>query len=468
MAIRRCPYCKAIIDESQKYCNNCGTQLLFPEDEGVEEAIKGEKIVDEDFKDADDDENLAEPSESSGEEDARSEVIDLEEVLEGGSGFPDELVPGKKFADVDDDDLGEDPDEVEEDEPLPVPKRGRPRKAIPAIPPPPPAVPTRAPTRRPTSNLGSPPPAVKPATAPRPPAPPVSVPPAAPASGRLDKQGGRDFVLDAFSGEPAATPEPPSRIETDAEADEPKTAKRRDEESDTKEEIARLISALEKKHQKAELPDAGDEIIAPPDISNDLPTWSDLARDTETPEAAEDDVQEKPVAGSFVPGDTMDFQDEVMRRAGAAAPPKTTIGMPETPVKPRTAILFERDEEEPMAEAVPAVRAPSPVIRRKTEDFGREDAPVEEKGEISVRGGLGFFRRIAATLFDFVFVALFWAEAVGLAARLMDAAAFDLVRAATVPVGLLFGVLFAGYLFLFFFFLGETLGGRLMSRRDAA
>jgi formate/nitrite transporter FocA (FNT family) len=67
-----------------------------------------------------------------------------------------------------------------------------------------------------------------------------------------------------------------------------------------------------------------------------------------------------------------------------------------------------------------------------------------------------------------VFVALFWAAAVGLGAMLMDAAAPDLVQAAVFPLGLLFAVLFAGYLFLFFFFLGETLGGRLLSRRDAA
>ncbi len=46
MAIRRCPYCKAIIDEQDKYCNNCGTQLLFPEDEFVEEEIPGDKIID--------------------------------------------------------------------------------------------------------------------------------------------------------------------------------------------------------------------------------------------------------------------------------------------------------------------------------------------------------------------------------------------------------------------------------------
>lgn len=47
MAIKRCPYCKAIIDERAQYCTNCGTQLLFPEDESIEEEIPGEKILDE-------------------------------------------------------------------------------------------------------------------------------------------------------------------------------------------------------------------------------------------------------------------------------------------------------------------------------------------------------------------------------------------------------------------------------------
>ncbi len=53
MAIRRCPYCKAIIDEGSEYCSNCGTQLLFPEDESVEEETPGEKIVDEDVQEED-------------------------------------------------------------------------------------------------------------------------------------------------------------------------------------------------------------------------------------------------------------------------------------------------------------------------------------------------------------------------------------------------------------------------------
>jgi len=90
MAIRRCPYCKAIIDESQKYCNNCGTQLLFPDDEPGEEPIKGEKIVDEDFPGAGEDRISDEFIDAPGEEtdidaepEEEREEIDLEKVIEG-------------------------------------------------------------------------------------------------------------------------------------------------------------------------------------------------------------------------------------------------------------------------------------------------------------------------------------------------------------------------------------------------
>lgn len=53
MAITRCPYCHAIIDEADKYCNNCGTQLLFTEDEEIEEEIPGEKIIDAEVEEKD-------------------------------------------------------------------------------------------------------------------------------------------------------------------------------------------------------------------------------------------------------------------------------------------------------------------------------------------------------------------------------------------------------------------------------
>ncbi len=91
MAITRCPYCHAIIDENDKYCNNCGTQLLFPEDEAVEEEIPGEKILDAETEDKD--YEIYEPGaettnfleEAGVEEDKiRTEefIEDLEEALE--------------------------------------------------------------------------------------------------------------------------------------------------------------------------------------------------------------------------------------------------------------------------------------------------------------------------------------------------------------------------------------------------
>jgi predicted nucleotide-binding protein len=39
MATRRCPYCKETIDAETEYCSNCGTQLIFHEDEFIEEVI---------------------------------------------------------------------------------------------------------------------------------------------------------------------------------------------------------------------------------------------------------------------------------------------------------------------------------------------------------------------------------------------------------------------------------------------
>lgn len=84
MAIRRCPYCKAIIDEKDKYCDNCGTQLLFPEDEFVEEDIPGDKIIDEaeEFgEEGEEGEALEEKGEAK-EEEKEEEKIEDEDELE--------------------------------------------------------------------------------------------------------------------------------------------------------------------------------------------------------------------------------------------------------------------------------------------------------------------------------------------------------------------------------------------------
>jgi hypothetical protein len=108
MAIRRCPYCKAIIDEQDKYCNNCGTQLLFPEDEFVEEEIPGDKIVDEE-------ETKEEEQEEELEEEEKPEKMEsVEEKVEEDE--EEEEIEEKEEGEDKDDDSEELEEPVEEKE----------------------------------------------------------------------------------------------------------------------------------------------------------------------------------------------------------------------------------------------------------------------------------------------------------------------------------------------------------------
>lgn len=110
MAIRRCPYCKAIIDEKDKYCENCGTQLLFPEDEYEEEPIKGDKIVDDEEaseKEENEEDVLEEEAESG---DKKDEDEDTEETED------EEEEETEEEAEEEDEEEDEDEEEEEEEE----------------------------------------------------------------------------------------------------------------------------------------------------------------------------------------------------------------------------------------------------------------------------------------------------------------------------------------------------------------
>src|SRR4030042_2079411 len=143
MAITRCPYCHAIIDENDKYCNNCGTQLLLAEDEDVEEEIPGEKIIDADVEEKDytvdepegekkpmDDTDLDEEVEEETEElalnklieeeaeedDVTEEVILVDEIRAaeaGGKDVSEEPTEKERTAEIRE--VGEEEEEKEED-----------------------------------------------------------------------------------------------------------------------------------------------------------------------------------------------------------------------------------------------------------------------------------------------------------------------------------------------------------------
>jgi len=90
MAIKRCPYCRAIINETDQYCKNCGTQLLFPEDEAVEEDIPGDRIVDEPEDETEDEQPAEETAAAAEDQDVEAPAPAAVEPHEPG--FIEEVI----------------------------------------------------------------------------------------------------------------------------------------------------------------------------------------------------------------------------------------------------------------------------------------------------------------------------------------------------------------------------------------
>jgi len=108
MAIKRCPYCRALISDQDEFCKNCGTRLLFPEDEEIEEEIPGDKIIEDDRHQAKNEnwpESGDKPAEDFTPEESTpfNEEAELEEELAEGQEDLEEVIvideeasPGQK------------------------------------------------------------------------------------------------------------------------------------------------------------------------------------------------------------------------------------------------------------------------------------------------------------------------------------------------------------------------------------
>ncbi len=409
MAIRRCPYCKAIIDESQKYCNNCGTQLLFPEDEFIEEDIPGEKIVDLEFEDKDE----LEPSADFQEEALEREEIDLQDVIEGGGTLPGDEDEEKAEAEgqpatyeveeAPEKPAGEVAGELEEDA----------LKSELAV--------SLADEDVPSQTL------------------------------EIDEASERG-AADSEDRQAEPTVEDLEKLLDSGRQDEARSA------SDEQEEIARIIAALERKQKEDEMLRSADKVSQPlagevaekagDEMQKDLPSW---AEGTEAGATSEAEEEKRPLAGetSYVPGDTYEFKEEVFSQAEKYASPHTGVGLPES-----------------VTQAMPFT---------PTEEIGREDEEVLEPAEAgagefedeeSLRPQLGFVSRLKAVLFDLGLILGIWLISLILASRIMSVSILKLASVSAVSLALFYLVLLVAYFFLFLFFLGETLGDRLVSARD--
>jgi len=409
MAIRRCPYCKSIIDESQKYCNNCGTQLLFPEDEFVEEDIPGEKIVDLDFEDKDELERSADFQ----DEDIERKEVDLEEVIEGGA-----VLPGDE----------DEEKAVGEGQPATYEVEEAPEKPAQEL--------VRELEEEALKNETIQSPAGEDLSPPT-----IEIDEAAQKAAEESKE---------------PLPEPTiAELEKLLDSEKPEEAR---SPLDEQEEIARIIAALERKQKEEEILKAAEKAIEPSAEKavkeTPLETREELPMPEEKPEAEslegrEEEKQAWAGETSHVPGDTYEFREEVLSRAEKFASPQTGVGLPESVTQgiPFTPMGEAESEEEEAAETTAAVV---------------EKPEMEE----TLRPQRGIASKLRALVFDLGFILVIWAVALVLTSRIMSVSIPRLISASTVSLVLFYLVLVVAYFFLFLFFLGETLGDRLVSAND--
>jgi len=426
MAIKRCPYCRAIIDEKDQYCNNCGTQLLFPEDAAVEEEIKGEKIVDADVEEKDyeipkPEDQASGKAESGGEEEHEEvEAEPEEEVIlvdedkhdEGGEKSTAQLTPEE---------------ETPEETPAAMPAGG---DALPAL----------------SAEPG------------------VEIPAeGVPVIFAAERDGSQS---ETEEGKVEKHEEEPETEEQVPAGKKPLTFDTRelDQIGRTaelgKEQIEKFLEVLKEREEESKA-----RSIKPPEPGDNLPPWASGMKD-ETPASGfergdeamsreEGEEREDLEAGEPLPESEEEGAEEKDKRP-ARRIADSGIGLPEKVIQ--TTLPFEK--------AIPREEIPAEekAARSRKEESYEEEAEEEEAARERPPFKLSVF--LKAKSFDVLFVAVFWLVSLWLAARSMNVTIFQMFG--VVPDGLFvfLGALLVLYFFLFYFFLGETLGDRLFRDED--
>jgi hypothetical protein len=426
MAIRRCPYCKAIIDEGSEYCSNCGTQLLFPEDEYIHEEVPGEEIVEEETQE----EEKTEKKKSSSrkrkkkekqqelEEDGPEEEAEQEQAEENSQFEPieDEKEEGAAEEEIQGA-PAEDRDEffVEEQEPA----FG-------------------------TEDLEK------------------VIDPEEKEKAEIEK-----FLKslkedrDEWDGEIPPTDELPPWAEKikDEKPEELHDAKPPDQVEEREGEPEESVKEID-------------------EAEEELPEEEQPVEETAEEEILEQEgipVEEFP----FIPDEARtEDKEEVLKPSGLT---------PEDEVPEVKIPLEETEEEQPIEEEI----AEEERAKEDKEEGEREEEvlPEEEKTMPDTGMGLpegveqdnlpfsdespGIFEedeksppsrlstRLKSRAFDVLFIGAFWIVALHIASRMMSTNLFKLISVSALPAFGFYIALLAVYLFLFFLFLGQTLGDHL-------
>jgi len=464
MAITRCPYCHAIIDENDKYCNNCGTQLLFAEDEEVEEEIPGEKIIDanveekdytvdepEDEKKPTDIIDLAEDLDEELEE--GTEELALDKIVAGAAGeddvteeviLVDDIAPaGTKKADEEEEEAeeeekkekeGEDEGGEERKEEEPEEEETKSYEAVPPLRKETPAVETE---EQPASSEEE------------------------PEVEYITEDKEQEGAEPAAEGGP-----PPVTFDTRELEGMGKTIDL------GKEKVDKFLEVLAEK--RAEPEPQAKEVREP---TGTLPPWASVMRGAA---AFPDESGKRGTAAESREGTPPAVGEEEVEIFPRRRESDSTIGLPErvgqSPLPFEQAEAEEEEEEEEEAEAagreaeagekVPPTLREKEKLRPAREAERRPSEAEEIFEEAEPRPPFSFSVFFKSKTFDLLFVGLFWVVALWLAAHSLGMTLFEILGAMTGSMFLLYVVLLFMYFFLFKFFLGETLGDRLFRERE--
>ncbi|MGA2362959.1 MAG: zinc-ribbon domain-containing protein [Candidatus Aminicenantales bacterium] len=517
MAIIRCPYCHAIIDENDKYCNNCGTQLLFSEDESIEEEIPGEKIIEAEPDEEEKDYEIEEPGKETtklldGDDGAEEKTGKSAEAPEGETGTKDigELIEEEKPEDVREAELEGHEDETEEvilvdeiaaqEAAAKAEEESGGKEAVadetakPAAPKAASEEETRAYAVEPLEKEG---PGDKTAGLTSPPAPAEKVPVSGLGTEAEPAKEEKPETVEVRTGEvenggvvepaPAVAPKPMT-FDTQELEGIGKTVEL------SKERLDKLMDVMAEK-QKEEEPRKEASKPEPEKATGTLPPWADRIRSSASVVERKDT---RDLGPGFIKEEAAGLGDKDAEggsgRAGTGEkpgqnaeeeifprrkPPDSGIGLPERVTQaalPFESAVREEEEGEEVAEEEAFESAPAPAepglpkkegLRASVPEEAEAEADLEkepEEEELQPPFHLSVF--LKAKAFDVLFIGIFWLVALWVAARSMSATLFELLSVTSGSVFLLYAVFVLIYFFLFKFFLGETLGDRLFKERE--
>ncbi|MDI6697366.1 MAG: zinc ribbon domain-containing protein [Candidatus Saccharicenans sp.] len=494
MGIKRCPYCRALISDRDQYCKNCGTQLLFPEDEEIEEEIPGDRII-EDDRQRDD---SHQPAEEQLEE-------ELEEEPESGEGLETESEPEEETELL----LAKDKEETalleeEEVERITGPGRGRskPKNLLPA--------------EKEKSLFGG------------------DEETETGLKENLTSLRTEDYLVEKIKKEILSESEPeepaepgPGLVTRIVEEIQQKEAQA--EAAETLPEsrpglVTRLVEELELKEKRAAAESY--EVETGEEESSVWPTFetAELDKIGGTTELGKREVEDflrvleekekeylkerlktsgpdtretgevpswvkevKTASTELLSGGGDTGEVKVPEKAEAETddlwleeeetPTEPTIGFPEKLTRSGLkAVEAEEETGEVDMELEEKIEEEEEMESEGGQIFGEKAEPAATDRDISGRdlsSGVGqvlpplsFKNFVKAKIFDLLFLVMFWLVSVWIAARSMETTIFKLFGLAGSGLLLYLLILTFFYFFLFYFFIGETLGDRLFRESD--